>query len=430
LLDLNRIREERGVALPLTLVALLVVSFLGIAAVLLSGSEISLSSAHQGATQQLYLAERGLEQHMVDLAGGTAPPAIGETTLNLTGGSHPVVVNVVQLGQQVSGGITTTYYSATAAPRFPNGDRGRTLMASFTRQVTASVGNLGITSAATFGGDVTIDGSITLTGKQVESKCAIDSTKYSMTRLQGDKQTLKTDSAKALPQGVEVLDINKEQLKRRVLGDMTMQELFNRADIKFPYGTRQIGQSISVGGYSTTKPESKAPLATTTSTGQKISPVRVTTYSAATAHPYNWGCPFTTLGNTGCDWLPADTTFYPIVGVDARNGVVSINGDHGQGLLVIINGNVTIGSTFYFKGVILADGELDISSTARIDGAVIAFGAVDVIGDDDIHMIGGSTIITYDQCVINTVNSLLNSGASTTVNALFTPTFAWREVTR
>jgi hypothetical protein len=430
-LPLNELlRERRGVALPLTLVVLLVVSFLGVAGVLLSGSELSVASAHQGATQQLYLAERGLELHVANLAASGAAPALGETTLSPQGGSHPVVVGVAELGRTVGSGVTTTYYSATAAPRFPNGNRGRTVMALFNRQQTITTASLGITSAATFGGDVLIDGSITLAGKQVASKCASDSTKFSMTSLKADTRTLKTDSAKALPNGNEVLDITKAQLKQRVLGDATMQDMFDKAQIKFPFNNIQAGQQITVGGYSATKPESKAPLATTVSTGQKVSPVRVTTYSATSSHPYNWGCPYSTLGNTGCDWTRADTAFYPIVGIDARNAVVTLSGDHGQGLLVVINGNLSIGSTFYFKGVILADGELDINSSARIDGAVVAFGAVDVVNDDDVHSLGGTTIITYDQCAVDKITSLLNSGSTATPQVTVTPTFAWREVVR
>jgi hypothetical protein len=430
-LPLNQLlRERRGVALPLTLLALLVISFLGVSGVLLSGSELAVATAHQGATQQLYLAERGIEHHVATLAGNSAAPAVGETTLNLTGGRHPVVVNVAELGRSVSGEVATTYYSATSAVRLPSGEHGRTLMALFNRLQSITTGSLGITSAATFGGDVLIDGSITLSGKQTATKCAIDSTKASMTTLRGGRSTLKTDSAKALPHGHEILDMNRAELKNRVLGSLTMQDLFNRAQIKFPYNNIQAGNQITVGGYSATKPESKGPLATTVSTGQKVSPVRVTTYLAGSSHPYNWGCPYTTLGNTGCDWTRADTAFYPIVGIDARNGVVTLSGDHGQGLLVVINGNLSIGSTFYFKGVMLVEGELDINSSARVDGAVVAFEGVDVVNDDDVSTIGGSTIITYDQCAIDKVNTLLNSGSTSTPQTTITPTFAWRELLR
>jgi Tfp pilus assembly protein PilX len=424
-------RDRRGVALPLTLIALVVVSFLGVAAAMLSGSELSIAGAYRSSTEQLYLAERGLEQHITAIANSGLAPAVGSTTLNMPGADLPVVVTVQELGRRTAGSTTTTYYSASAAPRFSNGQLGRTVSSLFTRQTTEAVTNLGITAGATFGGDVLIDGSITIAGKQVSTRCAFDSTRFSVTKLTTDKMTLKTDSAKALPNGRENLNLTREGLKQRVLGTRTMQDLYNSAQIKFPYNNIQAGNQITVGGYSANKPESKAPLATTTSTGQKVSPVRVTTYSPTSSHPYNWGCPYTTLGNTGCDWTRADTTFYPIVGIDAKAGNVTLAGDHGQGLLVVIGGNITIGSTFYYKGIIIADGELDINSTARVDGAVVAFGTVDVINDDDVHLVGGSTIITYDQCVVNQVNTILNNGnTSTTTAPVVTPSFAWLEVAR
>jgi len=428
--DLNRLRDRAGVALPMAVIGLVLVSVLTIGAIVVAGSEFSATNAHQDATRQLYNAERGLQRYLTTVATGGALPEIGTSTVTPPGERYPVRVTVAEMGRSTSGSTITITYSATAAVLLPGNALGRTLMAMFTAQVPAA-GGLALPAGATFAGDVTIDGSIRLAGIQEAAKCAMDTVRNSLAMLTGAKLVLKTDSAKALPQGKVTLNMNVEQLKYQLLRGQSVQDLANKAQIRFPYGTRQAGSSISVGGYTASKPESKAPLATTTTTGQKVSPVRVTTYNPSTSHPYNWGCPYTTMGRTGCDWTPAaDTTFYPIISIDARGGTVTLAGDHGQGLLVVTGGNITIGSTFFFKGIIVADGELDINSTARVDGAVVGFGAVDVVGDDDIHNIMGSTIITYDQCVVDKMNALLGAGVGAGSAPVISQAFAWREVVR
>ncbi len=72
------LREDRGIVLVLSLMLLMVLSILGSAFLLLSGTEVTISRNSQVVTQAFYAAEAGIETALNNLPGTAA---IFQTTL-------------------------------------------------------------------------------------------------------------------------------------------------------------------------------------------------------------------------------------------------------------------------------------------------------------------------------------------------------------
>lgn len=68
------LREDRGVVLVLSLLVLMVLSILGSAFLLLSGTEVTISRNSQVVTQAFYAAEAGIETALNNLPGTAAIP--------------------------------------------------------------------------------------------------------------------------------------------------------------------------------------------------------------------------------------------------------------------------------------------------------------------------------------------------------------------
>jgi hypothetical protein len=124
-----------------------------------------------------------------------------------------------------------------------------------------------------------------------------------------------------------------------------------------------------------------------------------------------------------------DTSYYPTIAIDAEGGTVDLQGDHGQGLLVVVNGNLKISGNFRYKGIIIVKGSLDVTGTADITGAVIGLNTISVgRPNDNDNEIGGTLNITYDPCVNRKVVESFNSANPLPV--LTGPAYGWFEVVR
>jgi hypothetical protein len=131
-----------------------------------------------------------------------------------------------------------------------------------------------------------------------------------------------------------------------------------------------------------------------------------------------------------CSGTNADTAYYPLIAIDADSGEVDLQGDHGQGILVVINGNIKISGRFQFKGVILVEGSLDITGTVDIEGAVVAFNTITVgnNANDAQDLATGTLNITYDPCAINRAQQAYNVTAPS--RWMSKPAYGWFEVVR
>jgi hypothetical protein len=190
----------------------------------------------------------------------------------------------------------------------------------------------------------------------------------------------------------------KEQFQRRILGGKTPLQIAQQARIKF------------------------GPKLTT----ERTFPSKFKAISSVPKDSVeNWGCP-ASLG-VSCTATSADTAYYPTIGIDAQGGQVDLQGDHGQGLLVVVNGGLKISGNFKFKGIILVEGALDVTGTVEVVGAVVGFNTI-TVSKDNSNNIGGTMNITYDPCVNRRVQQAFNDENPRFI--LNRPPHGWFEVVR
>ncbi|HEX6042024.1 hypothetical protein, partial [Longimicrobium sp.] len=150
---------------------------------------------------------------------------------------------------------------------------------------------------------------------------------------------------------------------------------------------------------------------------------------------FRWGCPLSV--GVDCSGAGSATTFYPVIAIDANGGVVDLQGQHGQGILIVLNGSLQITGNFRFKGIMLIDGYIDMSGTggqtgSKIEGSVVAFGNnTNQRSRVDESETMGNAVISYNRCEVNAAQEAYNRMArDKPVYGAPTTTFAWYEVVR
>lgn len=405
-LRIARIRDQRGVALPLALGGLVVVTLLITAALLTSSTELAISGAHQDATRAIYASEAGIEAYVARIdsalnAGDTSLPPI-PSPFTVPGGA-PTAITVTRLQKVPIVGSTMgrEIYCITSAP---TGNSSRKVGAMIQLGLTPANLNLNIRGAGSFGGDVEVRGNASISGRQQNTSlcgdqsqvAAIETSKDGSFRVMGGSATIDGSVVKTR----ETIP----EFQSRILGQQSVEQIAMFARIKF--GPRY-GKPEFSGKPNSTNPKTS---------------------------PLNWGCPWTMLAGTSQPCNPAiasmDTAYYPTVAIDAAGGTIDLQGDHGQGLLVVVNGNVKITGNFRYKGIIVVAGALDVTGTADITGAVIGLNAITVgkNANDVDNEIGGTLNITYDPCVNRKVVESFNS--ANPLPKLSGPAYGWFEVVR
>jgi hypothetical protein len=148
-----------------------------------------------------------------------------------------------------------------------------------------------------------------------------------------------------------------------------------------------------------------------------------------------WGCP-ARMGFT-CP-VPADTLYYPAIAIDAGGGAVDLQGDYGQGILIVVNGSLKITGNFQFKGIMLIEGFIEMTGTggvtgSKVEGSVVAFGrnTGGTSSKVDESVSSGNAVISYNRCQVNAAQAAFNARARQfpSFQAPST-TFAWYEVVR
>ncbi|HEU0078732.1 MAG TPA: hypothetical protein VFQ76_13855, partial [Longimicrobiaceae bacterium] len=133
----------------------------------------------------------------------------------------------------------------------------------------------------------------------------------------------------------------------------------------------------------------------------------------------------------------ADTLKYPSIAVDANGGAIDLQGDHGQGILIVMNGSLKISGNFLFKGIIIVEGYTEITGTAgkttsKVEGALVALGQnTTQTNKIDESVTKGNAVISYNRCQVKTAQDAFN--ARQLNNPTFTApqaSFAWFELVR
>lgn len=415
---MNRLRsiparalDRRGIALPLALLGLIAVSVVAATAVVTSSSELALSHAHQGGVSSIYGIDGAVDAFVARGAvrtslvpGDSVDDGMKITVSRLTS-SDTLPPEPAQPGdiavRRETFAIAGIYWNE-AADRRASGRRVGKLI-STRRQVNALSFN--VNAGATFGSDANITGNSLVSGVQDTTMCAGDSTVNAVTHAT-DVTVEYSDRNVEGEVKVHEDSLNSEELARHVMNGDSIMTIARSADIQFGplFGETDFNQNQKPTSTSTTWP---------------------------VGHDYNWGCPALL---SDCELNGGDRTYYPTVAIDAKGGTIGLQGDHGQGVLIVVNGNLSITGNFTYQGIILVDGSLDVRGTGgtstKIQGAVIATGQVTLArtgntGSD----ISGNAMIQFNSCEIQAANSgMLRSRLNTAPQAFQGRTTGWFEL--
>jgi Tfp pilus assembly protein PilX len=182
-------RDERGMVLPLTLMALLVIASLTAVLLSIGTSEVAVSANHLRSTQALFLAESGLEDAFNTLRDTPAMTATAPTALTampgLSGASPTLAAfGTYSVQYQKAGGNTVRLISTGTVA---NNGGTRTLTAVLTNNFTSSAAILTQSSFSISGspnvagtcGTIHSNGSLTVTGHPSISQDLTSSGSYS-----------------------------------------------------------------------------------------------------------------------------------------------------------------------------------------------------------------------------------------------------------
>lgn len=435
---LRSTRDERGVALPVALLALVAVSILVTSLLLSSATEVSLSAAHQDATRGLFTAEGAIEAYVAQTGENLAPtPAAGVSYIPPGGTSRDEVTIRVEVLGNVPNKVTQystltawndTTYAVTATPR--RGGRQVVAMIDKVMEKFTVMIDAGLVS----GDNVKVSGGALLSDGSDSQICA-DSVGGKAVQTTTNADTAKIEGSGRILGENEKITVPRGDLVKNIFG-RTLEEMIASADIhlnsrdfKDDRGnvTHNVGKVTSFGGVGAPRPNMQNT-------------------------PLNWGCPADMFAD--CQ-LPenrdADTTRLPVVAINASSTeCVKVKGvetcdpnvwntaivdmSHAQGILIVYNGNFRVAGQFAFKGIIVVQGTFAIEGTSttgpRVEGAVIGLGMArdgtqSTIADNTAS--GGATV-RYNRCATNLVTGQIQENAP--IRRMGGKTFGWFEVVR
>ncbi|HEX6040742.1 hypothetical protein, partial [Longimicrobium sp.] len=149
------LRGRRGVALPLALTGLVVVSLLVTTAMLTGSTESSISAAQSNGTRSLYDAESALQGRLQTIT--TTGVGLAAGAVNVVQNGRTVRVTTALLQNQVNGNISRDLTaSLLAEPLGADGNpMGRAVVAMVQQRGTFNSMNLQVNEGAVVGTDLT-----------------------------------------------------------------------------------------------------------------------------------------------------------------------------------------------------------------------------------------------------------------------------------
>lgn len=401
------ITDERGVALPLALLGLVAVSLMVTTALVTSSNEVALSSAHQRGTQGLYRADEALEGFI----GAQAAAAHDPNNAKLAPGAWAFTVgdgtvyrmDIAELHrvQQVSPSAAsrTETFSIVASP---NERRGRAVGAMIRVTRTVNPNQINVNSGLTLAVNTMVGGNATISdGSDGAAGCTEAPGQHAITHAQEvtvDINGNATDITGTIHQDA----MSGTQLISHVFNGKTIDELVQQASIKF-------GPQFEQPAYNNGKSPN----------------------SSHTDPNYRWGCPSNLMALLSLTCPGGTAAYFPVVAIDANGGVIDIQGDHGQGTLIVVNGTLRVRGNFLYEGIIIVEGVTQISGTPRIEGAVITAGDSTTIDPDDMATNTGTSVIRFNQCAVTSAQQGLAAGALNRAEQIFSDrTMGWFEVVR
>ncbi|HYH83215.1 MAG TPA: hypothetical protein VEX86_25690 [Longimicrobium sp.] len=405
-----------GIALPLALLGLVVVTLLVTTLLVTSGSEFAVSASQRDADRSLYAANGALEGYVAGQVASGVVNAFVEGADATQFDGVPYTLSLALLSNQVtitpSSGSGLETWSLTAVPTLPVRGRGVGALVRVTRTLTNA--RLNVNAGFTSGGNVKVGGSATVSDGTGQVGCDSTKSAYSVEVTAGST----VDAGDGNLQGAwQTSATTKAGLMRSVLGMPLDSLALQTAQIKF-------GPMFTAARMCPDRPSGVCP-----TWPNNVRPSH--TFSLAGADSvYNWGCPVGHIGNNDCSTAGANR--FVVVAIDGNGTDVKLNGDWGQGVLMILNSTLEIQGNFVFRGIVLVDKDLKITGgngpyVGKMEGTVVAFGENSQVTD---NVLGNATI-RYNRCSINDAQNALNRNRLDQMpQRLGQPTFAWYELVR
>jgi hypothetical protein len=413
-LPFERLRDRSGFALPLALIGLLLATVLIVGTVVTAASESALSYAHRDATQSLYIASGSLEAYVAARGGVLAPVS---EVFTAPGEAEAVQITVERLSLLTTPIGDFEVFAVTAVP--VAGGR------SVTAMVELAPFQLGVESAATFGGDSRIGGSTIVSDGRDSESCSLPAAENAVVHGEGTSVDTIGNNVSVVG-GVQESDVSGAELIKRTLGGYSIEELARHvqgqglsADKIARFGTNQIwGSSEDYKGVGNDKPASWHKV------GNQDE-------AKAATDGYNWNCPgWMDTSATRCfNIAGTDSINYKIMMVDAGGTEITIQGDHGQGLLMVMNGGIRISVGFIFRGLIVSTHDIDITGTGnKVEGAIVSQNElrVDRPADSESDVLGNA-VVRFNRCAVDAVTKVIDGGG---MDRRLSLTFGWTELVR
>ena len=401
------LRDRSGVALPLALLGLVLVTLMVTAALLTSTTEAALSNANLDATRALYAAEGAVQSYVAEQGAGLA--SVTNRRWQVPGTTDSALVNVVRIAR-IPGDATlnpprgpTDRYAVWAQP-LSRGRAGRGVVAMVTLPSAFTNMNLNVNAGATVGSDLNVGGN----SKVVDRSTACTDTTGSAAVTHEAGTSVSTSGSGTISGAVVESQHSGAAFVSAILNGYTLRQYAELAEIKF-------GPLLKAGDF----------------------PTSARVRSDASNVKLRWGCP-TGMG-AGCKTqFPEDTLKFPSVAIDAKGGTVDVQGDYGQGILMVLNGNLRITGNFLYKGILIVEGFTEITGTggqtsSKIEGALISLGeGTSQQSKIDESATQGNAVVSYNRCMVQTAQQayVQQQMASPTFQQPSQPTFAWFEIVR
>lgn len=404
----GKLRDRSGVALPLALFGLVAVTVMVTAALLTSTTEAAMSGANLDATRTLYTAESAVQSYVAMQGAGLQ--SVTDFDWTVPGTTDLARINVVRVAR-VPGDLTanppyghTDKYAVSAQP-LVNGRPGRGVVAMVTLPSGFTQMNLNVNAGATVGSDLTVGGN----SKVVDRSASCADSLGAAAVVHESGTAVVTEGSGTISGAVEESTLSGHDFVRWILNGKSLYEYASVAEIQFgPMFGKELFPSSAKARWDATNPKLR------------------------------WGCP-AGMENLNCASAGSQTTYYPSIAIDANGGLVDLQGDHGQGVLMILNGNLKIQGNFLFNGIVIVEGYTEIAGTGgnnttktKIEGALVSLGEntsqTSKIAESATM---GNAVISYNRCQVKSAQDAFNQ------NQLANPTFrapqasfAWHELIR
>lgn len=403
--------DQRGVALPLALLGLVLISILVTAALLSSSTQMAMSSAQTEGTAGLYNADAALESFVSEKSKLGTSTALVPGVSSFAFKNTPWSMEVSKLSEVRTNHptntdlkLTTEVYSIVAAP---GSDRGRRVGALYTVTREYDRFNTNINSGASVSADKIKlpGGSATLSGIDT-SNCRTGNVAGLTLAAGVDANQVNQNQVEG---GIKQTNVSKADFASYLLDGMSPEEFAALANIKWG-----------------TLPGARTP-------SSYIFDTNAQSYDRASG--LNWGCPVGLTSPDPCLNDP-DRNFMPVVAIRPPVGTQAQFKGNGQGVLIVL-GDARFNSGFVFKGIVVVVGELTVNGGTNVYGAMVALG--DVTLDNQTYAdksgegvtFNGQSLVKFDRCQLNNaIEAINNSAALTAIQKFSDPTYAWFEVVR